>query len=74
MIKITDHSIVENSLIQKILKITAKMQLEFPELSKYLNEVPVRNQSEMNSKPSLVSLSDYYNSLCSIYQLYKNNV
>lgn len=74
MIKVTEYSTAENSLIQKILKITVKMQLEFPELSKYLNEMPVKSQLKVDCNPSLVSLTDYYNSLCCLYKSYKSNV
>lgn len=74
MIKVTEYSTAENSLIKKIVLITTKIQNDFPELSKYLNEMPVGNQLGTKSNPSLVSLNEYYDSLCCLYKSYQNNV
>ena len=48
-------------LLQHIIRIISKIHNEFPELSKYINEMPVNNsvRDEINNK----NLEDYYHSL-----------
>lgn len=54
---------MENELSAKILKITMTINTDYPELSKYLNEMPVTipdvSKPEMNNK----TLFEYYKSL-----------
>ena len=52
-------------LEQGIIKFTTKIQTEFPELSKYIIEIP-NNNSENEEK----SLADYYSSLKNILYEY----
>ncbi len=66
-----NNSDKENLLNKKILMITMLIQLDFPELSKYLNEMPVKYQLIKERDPGLISLEEYYNSLCSLYRSYK---
>lgn len=55
---------------QAILNITMKIHEEFPELSKYIKEMPVKisenNKDEIDNK----SLKDYYNSLLEMVNEY----
>lgn len=53
---------------QNIINITAKINSEFPELSKYISEMPANNSEneELNSK----NLQDYYNSLKDVLNKY----
>lgn len=55
-------------LEQKIIRITAKIHEEFPELSKYIIEIPVHDSEadEINLK----NLEDYYDSLEEIVSKY----
>jgi hypothetical protein len=52
---------MKTKLEQDIISITAKIHQEFPELSKYISEMPVNNSEgdEINVK----NLEEYYNSL-----------
>ncbi len=56
-----------------ILNITMKIQDEFPELSKYIAEMPVtipnKEAPEINTK----NLQDYYNSLETLLKKYTRN-
>lgn len=57
-------------LEQSILSITAKIHNEFPELSKYIIEIPVANSAE--DKINIKNLEDYYHSLEEIVSKYAN--
>ncbi len=61
--KILSFMKTENELNADILKITMDIKQDFPELVKYLNEMPVTipnaNSAEINTK----ALADYYDSL-----------
>ncbi|MFV5695343.1 hypothetical protein ACM55G_07890 [Flavobacterium sp. LB3P122] len=63
----------EKELNDAILKLTLKIQNEYPELSKYLVEMPVTipdiNSPEINIK----ILKDFYESLISILKKYAPN-
>jgi len=50
-------------LEEDIIKITLKIQQEFPELTKYITEIPEKNPVKNPSKIDAKSLKDYYNSL-----------
>jgi hypothetical protein len=58
----------EKGLNAAILKITLMIQEKFPELSKYIEEMPVNNP-EIN----LEQLKDYYNSLENLIEKYAEN-
>lgn len=56
-----------------ILKMTLKIQNEYPELSKYLIEMPVTIPDIINPKINSRTLKDYYESLNSILKEYVPN-
>lgn len=56
---------------EKILTITLKINSQYPELSKYLEEMTVTIPDEKNPEIALGNLKDYYNSLNSIASKYK---
>jgi hypothetical protein len=60
----------ENEIEEAILKITMKIKTEYPELSKYLEEMPVTIPEIKNPKINIKILQDYYNSLDSILKKY----
>lgn len=53
---------IELSILEKILEIESK----FPELTKYLNEMPVQQNPKINTK----SLQEYADSLAAILKNY----
>lgn len=53
----------EKSLNSKILEITMKIKNEHPELSKYLEEMPVTIPDEKNPEITTKNLKTYYDSL-----------
>lgn len=60
----------EEELNEKILKITMVIQENYPELSKYLNEMPITLPSENNPEINRVALSKYYESLVTWFRNY----
>lgn len=56
-----------------ILSITMKIQDEFPELSKYIAEMPVTIPNTDNPEINTKSLQDYYNSLETLLKKYTRN-
>jgi hypothetical protein len=60
----------EDEINAKILKITMVIQENYPELSKYLNEmpitIPIDNRPEVNVK----NLHKYYDSLVALFRKY----
>jgi pimeloyl-ACP methyl ester carboxylesterase len=61
----------EKDLNAKILKITMTIKDHYPELSKYLDEMPVTIPSEKDPEITLKHLSSYYESLNSLLNKYK---
>ncbi len=59
----------ENEINQDITAITVKITQEYPELVKYINEMPLKN-SPITDSPNLKSLEEYYNSLVEIVKDY----
>lgn len=61
----------EKELNEKIVIITMKIQNEFPELSKYLNEltvtIPIENSPAINERV----LKEYHDSLVKLLTTYK---
>lgn len=57
-------------LNSKILNITMTIKDHYPELSKYLDEMPVTIPTEKNPKMTLKNLSQYYESLNSMLNKY----
>ncbi len=60
----------ENDLNQDILKITMKIQDEYPELSKYITEMPETIPNNDSPKITGNSLEEYYNSLDNLLKKY----
>ena len=59
----TNYEEAEKELNSKILKITLKINDKYPELSKYLEEMPVTIPVEKKPEITLQNLSTYYESL-----------
>jgi len=57
----------------KILKITMTIKELYPELSKYLEEMPVSIPKEANPELTLQYLKNYYASLLELLSKYKLN-
>lgn len=66
-----DYEQIENDLNSKILKITMRIKDHHPELSKYLEEMPVTVPSENDPEITLNHLKSYYESLNSLLEKYK---
>jgi len=63
----------EKELNNDILKITMAIRDNFPELSKYLNEMPVTIPVSNNQEINLKNLQDYFNSLNALFRKYVIN-
>lgn len=57
-------------LEEDITRITLKIHTEFPELSKYINEIPVRILEKDKEVITTKNLKEYYNSLVEMYDEY----
>lgn len=60
----------EKEINAKILKITMTIKNQYPELSKYIEEMPITVPDEKNPKITLTNLNMYYDSLNSILNKY----
>ena len=60
----------EKELNSKILKITMTIQEKYPELYKYLEEMPVTIPDEKDSDTDIRNLTEYYDSLNSLVNNY----
>jgi len=69
--KITNDEKMLLDLNSKILKITMTIKDDYPELSKYLDEMPVTIPSEKDPEVTLNLLKGYYESLHSLLNKYK---
>ncbi len=63
----------DTKLNAAILKITTLIQAEYPELIKYLNEMPVTIPYVESPEMNLKILKEYYNSLESLLSKYAPN-
>lgn len=54
----------------KIMKITMVIQENYPELSKYLNEMPVTVPIEVHPEINNTNLEKYYESLLALFRNY----
>ena len=63
----------EKQLNTDILEITLKIKEQFPELSKYITEMPVTIPNEENPEMNCKSLQDYYDSLSILVKDYIKN-
>ncbi len=60
----------EEEINTKILKITMVIQENYPELSKYLNEMPITIPVDKNPVVNAKNLDKYYNSLLNLFRNY----
>ncbi|MBP2282306.1 hypothetical protein H4V97_000624 [Flavobacterium sp. CG_23.5] len=63
----------EKELDEAILNITLKINSEYPELSKYLTEMPVTIPDIKNPEMNVKALQEYYDSLESMVKKYSTN-
>ena len=63
----------EKELNDAILKITLKIKNDYPELSKYLSEIPVTIPNISNPEINNKALTNYYESLENIVEKYIPN-
>lgn len=61
----------EKELNAKIIDVTMQIQKEFPELSKYLNEMPITIPTDKNPEISSSILKIYYESLLRLLTSYR---
>lgn len=59
------------ALREKILEITEIINVKFPELVKFLDEMPLILPNDKHTKVSLQDLSEYYQSLDSVLKKYE---
>ena len=64
----------ENELNAKILKITITIKDQHPELSKYIEEMPVTIPDEKHPDITRKNLQEYYDSLNSILNKYSATI
>jgi hypothetical protein len=63
----------EKELNEAILKITSKINNEYPELSKYLLEIPITIPEVSSPEINIKILTDYYETLENILKKYIPN-
>jgi hypothetical protein len=63
----------EKELNDDILKITMTIKESFPELTKYIEEMPITIPNNSNPQINLKSLKDYYDSLENLMKKYAKN-
>ena len=63
----------EAELNENILKITLTIRNEFPELIKFLNEMPITIPNVNDPKINNKILTDYFNSLENLFRKYAPN-
>jgi len=63
----------EKQLNDAILKITLLIQEKYPELSKYITEMPVSNPDTETPEINIEHLTNYYESLTAILKKYAPN-
>jgi hypothetical protein len=63
----------EKEIEDAILKITMKIQNQYPELSKYLAEMPVTVPDLKKPEINIKNLQEYYNSLLALLKKYAPN-
>lgn len=63
----------EEEINKAILKINMKIKEEFPEISKYIQEIPITIPDTDNPEINSKILKDYYDSLIVIVKNYSKN-
>jgi hypothetical protein len=60
----------EEEINAKILKVTMVIQENYPELSKYLNEMPITIPIDSNPEINVQNLQKYYETLLTLFRNY----
>lgn len=60
----------EEELNAKIIKVTMVIHENYPELSKYLNEMPITIPIDKHPEINLKNLQKYYDSLLTLFRNY----
>ena len=60
----------EEEINAKILKLTMVIHDNYPELSKYLNEMPITVPIDSNPKVNVKNLQKYYDTLLTLFRNY----
>lgn len=63
----------EKELNADILKLTLQIQSSYPELSKFIGEMPVTIPNVEDPQINRKVLKDYYDSLCGLMKKYSEN-
>jgi hypothetical protein len=66
-----NHEEIEKDLNAKILKVTMTIKEHYPELSGFLEEMPITIPTEEDAEITLKNLRVYYESLTSMLSKYK---
>ncbi len=53
-----------------ILRVTLEIQQKYPELVKYINEIPVKLTEKDSKEINIKNLKEYYNSLVNVIDKY----
>lgn len=69
-LKRKDHEDLERDLNLKIMQVTTEIKENYPELMKFLEEMPVTIPDEQNMEITLKNLKSYYDSLNSLLNDY----
>ena len=68
--KSKEHEDLERDLNLKIMRVTTEIKSHYPELMKFLEEMPVTVPDEQNMEITLTNLKSYYDSLSSVLNNY----
>ena len=60
----------EDEINAKILKVTMVIQENYPELSKYLNEMPITIPVDSRPEVNVKNLQKYYDTLLTLFRNY----
>lgn len=60
----------EQEINAKIMKVTMVIQENYPELSKYLNEMPITIPIDSNPEINVKNLQKYYDTLVALFRNY----
>jgi hypothetical protein len=63
----------EKELNNDIIKMTIAIEAQFPELSKYIEEMPITIANTANPEINMEILTDYHDSLVALFKKYAAN-
>ncbi|MDD4993889.1 MAG: hypothetical protein PHR83_16840 [Paludibacter sp.] len=69
-LKDKEHEGIERELNLKIMQVTTEIKDHYPELIKFLDEMPVTVPDEKNMEITLKNLKSYYDSLNALLNSY----